>query len=312
MTTLRFVDYFAGIGGFTLGAQLAGHRTVMAINHAPVAVEYHQRNHPDVLHACEDLCRYNPRKLLPHDGLLAGPSCQGHSNARGVAAGSEADAAWDDTRATAWAVTDAIEIRKPKVVVVENVLGFRRWPLFDLWFQAFARLGYGARLHLLDAADFGVPQNRPRVVITAVLDGEPGAIVPTTTVHRPIREVLDFEDGVWSLTHKKGRSPKTIARVERGRKDVGRTFVMPYNGKGSGLTGRSIDRPIATITAADRWALVDGDRMRMLTIRELQAAMGFPAHYVLPPKREDATRCLGNAICPAMAKAAIESVARVA
>jgi DNA (cytosine-5)-methyltransferase 1 len=147
------------------------------------------------------------------------------------------------------------------------------------------------------------------VVITAVLDGEPGAIVPTTTVHRPIREVLDFEDGVWSLTHKKGRSPKTIARVERGRKDVGRTFVMPYNGEGSGLTGRSIDRPIATITAADRWALVDGDRMRMLTIKELRAAMGFPPNYVLPPKREDATRCLGNAMCPAMAEAAVRSVA---
>lgn len=308
-TPLRFVDYFAGIGGFTLGAEMAGHRTVMAINHAPVAVEFHRRNHPEVAHRCEDLCRFNPRGLLAHDGLLGGPSCQGHSNARGVAAGSEEDAAWDDTRATAWAVTDAIEICKPRVVVVENVLGFKRWPLYDLWFQAFDRLGYGAREHILDAADFGIPQNRPRLVITAVRDGTPRAIEPLTHVHRPIREVLDFASGVWSPIAKKGRSPKTLARVERGRAEVGKTFVMPYNGSGSGLTGRSIDRPIATITAADRWALVDGDRMRMLTIAELRAAMGFPPHYILPPKREDATRCLGNAICPKVAKVAIESVA---
>lgn len=49
-------------------------------------------------------------------------------------------------------------------------------------------------------------------------------------------------------------------------------FVMPYNGSGSGLTGRSLARPLGTVTAADRWAVVDGDRMRMLSIRELRAA----------------------------------------
>ena len=74
---MRVVDYFAGAGGFTLGAQLAGCEVVQAINHNPVAVDCHARNHPDVRHACEDLTRFDPRRLRAQiDEALRGPEAQ--------------------------------------------------------------------------------------------------------------------------------------------------------------------------------------------------------------------------------------------
>ena len=76
---------------------------------------------------------------------------------------------------------------------------------------------------------------------------------------------------------------------------------MPYYGSGSGLTGRSLERPLGTVTTRDRWALVDGDRMRMLQPPEYRAIMGFPDDYVLPRQRNLAIHLLGNAVCPAVA-----------
>ena len=142
-----------------------------------------------------------------------------------------------------------------------------------------------------------------------------GRAAPRVTVPacapRPIGDVIDFGAGVWSRVA--DRVEATRARVARGRRELGcDRFVMPYNGSGSGLTGRSLTRPLGTVTAADRWAVVDGDTMRMLTVAELRAAMGFPSSYVLPEQRCHATQMLGNAIVPAVAAAAVRAVMEAA
>ena len=102
---MKVVDYFAGLGGFTLGAERAGAHVVHAINHWPVAVEYHRRNHPRVRHACEDLTRFNPGRLEDFDILVAGFACQGFGHAKGSEnrrrtkvkrAPGELAAKWDD------------------------------------------------------------------------------------------------------------------------------------------------------------------------------------------------------------------------
>jgi len=67
-----------------------------------------------------------------------------------------------------------------------------------------------------------------------------------------------------------------LQRVANGRRSCGDRFIVPYYGSGSGTTGRSLDRPLGTITTLDRWAPVDGDRMRMLRADECRAAMDFP------------------------------------
>lgn len=308
----RVVDYFAGLGGFTLGATAAGCDVVAAINHWPVAVETHARNHPDVAHACEDLTRYSPARLPAFDVLVASPACQGHSTARGVARGSDGDARWDSERATAWAVIDCVEVRRPRALVVENVPAFLKWALFPVWCDALSRLGYAPCVQTLNAASWGVPQDRPRVIVTAVRGRAFGGVAAPTCEPRGIGDVIRWSEGEWSAVARPGRSAATLARVERGRRECGERFVMPYNGSGSGLTGRALSRPIGTITAADRWAVVDGDRMRMLTVDELREAMGFPRGYAVPSTRENATKALGNAIVPAVAEAAVRAVMEAA
>lgn len=61
-------------------------------------------------------------------------------------------------------------------------------------------------------------------------------------------------------------------------------------------------RPLGTVTTRERWALVEGDRMRMLSVPEYRAAMGFRSDYVLPTGRKLATHLLGNAVCPPVAR----------
>jgi DNA (cytosine-5)-methyltransferase 1 len=83
---------------------------------------------------------------------------------------------------------------------------------------------------------------------------------------------------------------------------------MPYYGSGSGLTGRSLNRPVGTVTTRDRWAVVDGDSMRMFTVEEYRAAMGFPKNYRLPSTRQKAIHMLGNAVPPKLARHVISEV----
>jgi DNA (cytosine-5)-methyltransferase 1 len=182
--------------------------------------------------------------------------------------------------------------------------------LFGVWCEALTRLGYAPRVQVCDAAEWSVPQHRPRVIVTA-LRGKAAPPVPSPVrAPRGIGWVIRWEEGVWTPVAAKVEA--TRARVARGRARFGERFVMPYNGSGSGLTGRDLSRPIGTITAADRWAVVRGDSMRMLLVDELRHAMGFPEGYAVPASRADATKMLGNAIVPAVAASAVRAVMEAA
>ena len=87
---MRAIDLFAGAGGFSTGATMAGVQVVWAGNHWPLAVEYHAANHPDAEHACQDLHQARWDDVPGHDLLLASPCCQGHIKARGKAYGKPA------------------------------------------------------------------------------------------------------------------------------------------------------------------------------------------------------------------------------
>ncbi|MGH8758958.1 MAG: DNA cytosine methyltransferase, partial [Burkholderiales bacterium] len=80
---MKAIDLFAGAGGFSTGAQMAGCKVVWAANHWPTAVDIHAANHPGTMHACQDLRQTDWRDVPAHDILLASPACQGHSRARG-------------------------------------------------------------------------------------------------------------------------------------------------------------------------------------------------------------------------------------
>src|SRR5574343_926698 len=168
MASMIAIDMFAGLGGFSTGATMAGAFVAWAANHWPTAVRWHAANHPDTTHACQDLQQANFHDAPAHDILLASPACQGHSLARGAERPHH-----DGQRSTAWAVVTCAEVHRPQAAIVENVPEFASWQLYRAWCAAMHALGYALAPMVLDAADHGVPQNRRRLIIVATRSKHP-------------------------------------------------------------------------------------------------------------------------------------------
>ncbi|HHQ6598103.1 TPA: DNA cytosine methyltransferase [Serratia fonticola] len=292
---MKAIDLFAGLGGSSTGAQMAGVDVVWAGNHWPDAVEIHAMNHPRAQHVCQDLHQANWAKVPAHDLMLASPCCQGHSRARGRKAGNPQH---DASRSTAWAVVSAAEFHMPEGIIVENVKEFLKWALYPAWAAAMQALGYSLAPHIVDCADLGVPQNRERLFIVCTRSKSPLFLDLPKMPHAPASSFIDFDAGKWQPIEKPGRAAATLARVKNGRAKFGDRFLMPYYGSGSGLTGRSLNRPIGTITTRDRWAVVDGDRMRMIIGEEVMAGMSFPKGYHRPQSNKLTVHMAGNAVPP--------------
>lgn len=307
MTTA--IDLFAGLGGWSTGARAAGVQVLWAANHWPEAVKWHSANHPTTLHVCQDLHQARWEDVPAHDLLLASPCCQGHSKARGKASGNPQH---DASRSTAWAVVSALEFHRPIASVVENVPEFLQWALYPAWVQAVQALGYQVSPHIVDCADLGVPQHRKRVFIVLTKSQAPLVLDLPKRPHVSAAGFLDFNAGRWSMIDKPGRAQATLDRVRNGRQSFGDRFIMPYYGKGSGTTGRDINRPIGTITTRDRWAIVNGDRMRMLTASENLLAMSFPADIQRPDNHRLTVHMAGNAVPPLAGQRVLEALQEAA
>jgi DNA (cytosine-5)-methyltransferase 1 len=304
---VKAIDLFAGAGGFSTGATMAGIDVVWAANHWPVAVDCHTANHPSTQHACQDLHQADWSHVPAHDILLASPCCQGHSKARGKAANNPQH---DASRSTAWAVVSAAEFHRPAFVVVENVPEFADWALFPAWQMAMQALGYTMAPHIVDAADHGVAQHRTRLFIVCTRSTRPLMLALPKGGHVGSASVIDFDAGKWSSITKPGRSLATLGRVSNGRAAHGDRFVTCYYGSERG--GRSLARPLGAITTRDRWAVIDGDRMRMLSVNECRKAMGFPDGYILPAQHKQAVHLLGNAVVPIVARDIINAITEAA
>lgn len=298
---MKAIDLFCGAGGFSTGATMAGCSVVWAANHWPAAVQVHADNHPATAHVCQDLQQADWRTVPAHDLLMASPACQGHSRAKGKERPHH-----DALRSTAWAVVSAAECHRPAVVLVENVQEFAQWALYHAWCAAMHALGYALAPMVIDAADHGVAQHRRRMFIVGTRSKHPLELRFEPQPHVGSGQIIDFDAGRWSPIHKPGRAPATLARIAAGRARHGARFVTAYYGRETG--GRCLSRPVGTITTRDRWAVVDSDRMRMLSVPECRRAMGFPDSYRLPERAKDAMHMLGNAVVPVVARDLIRAI----
>lgn len=310
MSRATAIDLFAGAGGFSTGALQAGLNVRWAANHWPDAVQVHATNHPHAKHLCQDLHQADWSLVPAHDVMLASPACTGHTKARG-----KERSHYDAARSTAWAVVSCAEYHRPEVVIVENVPEFvRKWALYPAWKQAMELLGYTLTANLLDAADVGVPQHRKRMFVVATKGKHGITVKPGTAAHRTARSIIDWDSGSWGpVSHRRGgpgpadgsRAPATLARIAAAKERFGDRCLIGYYGADK---GRSLDVPLGSVTTHDRFALVDNDRMRLLTIQEYRRAMGFPAEYQLTGRHTVDMKLLGNAVPPPLAAHVIGAV----
>jgi len=297
---VRAVDLFAGAGGTSTGATMAGAQVVAAVDHWRTAVATHTAAHPEARHYCEDAAVLDPTRLPAHDLLLASPSCTGHTRARGVERPHH-----DAARATAWCVLRVAEVHRPRAVVVENVAEMLAWVCYRGWRLALTDLGYRISEQVLDAADVGVPQHRRRLFVVATRGRRALPITPGTAPHAAARSVVDLDapDALWRPWRR--LAPASVTRIEAAQARFGNPCMVAYYGSDA---GRSIDAPLGTITTRDRHMVVRGDVARMLSVAELLAAQGFPADYPLTGTRSERVMQVGNSVAPPMAAWVVRQV----
>ena len=216
------LDLFAGAGGFSIGLERAGFRSVGAIELNARAAETWASAHPEGIlwggpqHG--DMRRIDPRMVkrrLAAEGIreldlvTAGPPCQGFSRVGRAKLNSLADKAGafrrDPRNVLFRRAIDFLEVLQPRAFIFENVVGILHLAgtnMAEVVCEAIREVGYDVRCAVLNAAWYGVPQMRERVVIIGIradLGVEPE--FPVITHRIPHRRGMictaELDDRLW-------------------------------------------------------------------------------------------------------------------
>jgi len=313
---LTAIDLFCGAGGSSWGAKLGGVDIVAGFDASESAGYAFIENFPHAKFFLGRLELENPdavkRAIGPVDLLLASPECTNHSLARGASRKSE------KSRETALQVLRFAESLTPRWIVVENVGGMRNWVRYRGLLGSLQQLGYKVSEQVLNAADFGVPQRRKRLLLICDKEREPATVLPTHRKHVSVSGVIDM-NGTYTLSPLRTprRAKATLERAGRAMAVLGenRSFLLVYYGSDYAGGWQPLSSSLRTITTLDRFALVKprkkGHVMRMLQVPELKAAMGMPALFSLGrgSRREQIHR-IGNAVCPPVMRAVIRTLTK--
>jgi DNA (cytosine-5)-methyltransferase 1 len=315
------IDLFAGAGGLGLGFRSAGWRVALAVERDPSAAQTYRANHPGTPVIEQDVATLSARDIEalcpalqePH-AVLAGPPCQGYSSAGAREPHNPKNVLYKQV------VRVAVGLRA-ETVVIENVPGLHRVNGVGFADEILASLkrGRNAAKYEVLASDFGVPQNRRRVLFIARrrdLGGAPSAPAPTHSVTEVsgrlltprledvLRGVLEFPAGsrVDVVVLEDGSlmaNVSTMAHSERVVAKIAR--IAP--GKGP-ISYRRLERDIArTLVSGHRALPVHPWLHRTISVREAARIQGFPDTYVFCGSRANQPLQVANAVPPPLAAA---------
>lgn len=240
MRTLRYFSMFSGIGGFEIGIEKAARAhgvPVECVGYSEIeknAIKVYERHWPEHVNF-GDATTIDPDSIPDFDLLVGGFPCQAFS-----IAGRQLGFA--DTRGTLFFdIARILASKRPQHFILENVknlVSHDNGRTFRVIVQALDELGYLVEWQILNAKDFGVPQNRERIIIVGHLGGLRG------------RAVLPFA-GEGNPHTANGLSAETaVARTLTGGGHSG--------GNHSGMTILAEDAPL-TLELYRQWALGERD-----------------------------------------------------
>lgn len=304
-------EYFAGGGGASHGIQRAvGRPPDLAVNHDEHAIAQHTINNPATKHLLESVWAVDPTDHFADNHLWLAwfsPDCRHFSKAKGK------KPVLKTIRGLAWVALRVAGRRRPDIIMLENVEEFETWGRVrrghpvkkhagETFLQFIAqlrapKLGYVVEWRVLDAADYGAPTHRERLVLIARRDGQPIAWPEPTHgpgrrhPYRTAAECLDFSLPAQSifLTKRAGRKMRVrrpLARASQRRIFDGlRRYVIEnptpflvssttanesYSPAGhrqlaaswivkyyTSVVGHLPSQPLGTITAIDHHAVVN-------------------------------------------------------
>lgn len=342
---LEFVSLFSGAGGLDLGLEYAGWTCLYAADNEPSAVKSLQRNQesgfaPQATIEVADVRKLSGKEILGKAGrnkgdiplMAGGPPCQSWSSA-GHQKGFE------DPRGVLF--RDFLRLSDEcgcRLIVFENVRGLltARGPngvpgeALEVIRREMLDYGYSSSVSLINAADFGVPQRRNRLIIYGYRDiAEPKFPSPThgksdvgeLNLLKPWRTLADVLDQIGNLAPEEIIRPsQSIAQRLKGLmpgegiKSEGKKETTRPGGHWGYLQGGFVadpSVPARTVTASSQqdWIRLADGTYRRLCPRECAVIQSFPDGWHFDGTNAKKYRQIGNAVPPLLAKALGEELA---
>ena len=285
---LTFIDLFAGIGGIRIPFDELGCECVFTSEFDKFSQQTYQANFGEL--PSGDITLIDEKDIPSHDLLLAGFPCQAFSNA-GLKKGFE------DTRGTLFFdIARILKHHKPKAFLLENVKGLKSHDGGNTLETIIKVLNYDLEYKLsvevLNAKDFGLPQNRERIFIVGFKEQTDfqfpiPPMTPTrlgSILQKRTSDKFTISDRIWA-SHQK--------RKERAR----------AKGYGFGYSLFNRDSEYTSTISARYYKdgseiLIEqkGKNPRMLTPREAARLQGFPEDFEIPVSNNQAYKQFGNAV----------------
>lgn len=325
------VDLFSGCGGLTLGLKSAGFRVLAGVEIDAKAAATYRANHPEVVLFERDIDGLEPDEFMRVVGLNRGeldllaacPPCQGFSRIRtrnGAAFGHDPRNELA-LRFVAFAVS-----LKPKHLLLENVPGLLNQRVWRDMLKGLEAAGYHLNYRVVDAADYGVPQRRKRLILLGSRIARPeipGPVPVRTTVRAAFEQITDeMEDDLHKL--RPSHSPAVLSIIRSvppdggSRRDIPEYLRLPCHKKTDGfgdVYGRMRwDDVSPTITSGcinpSKGRFIHPQEHRAITLREAALLQGFPVSYRFDVElgKESLALMIGNALPPVMIQAHAEAL----
>ena len=290
---MRVVSLFSGAGGLDLGFIKAGHKVIWANDLYEDAVKTYQKNIGNHI-ICEDIAKIQTDAIPDCDIVIGGFPCQGFSVANTKRHEN------DERNALYKELIRVIDAKRPKFFLAENVKGILslgKGEVFKMILNDFAELGYKVQYQVLNAADYGVPQTRMRVIIVGVRkDLDFIYTYPAPTNSRDgeggLPKWISVSDALAALPDPD--LPNNLPNHEYSK------YKLSFNGY-LGHRPLDPDMPAPTVTARgyDRGGVVilpHPSGTRRMSCRELATIQSFPLNFDFQGNRSSIYRQIGNAV----------------
>ena len=297
---MKVVSLFSGAGGLDLGFIKAGHQIIWANDNFPDAVKTYRKNIGNHI-ICEDISKIPSNEIPEHDILIGGFPCQGFSVAN-TKRGEN-----DERNKLYLELLRVLVDKQPKFFLAENVKGIMslmQGKVFEMIIEDFKKAGYKVKHKVLNAANFGVPQRRERVIILGVRNDVDFSLEHPEPTHGEDSTLFSDRESWVTI----GNALKNIPEPEEEHDLINHTyskFKLKFNGY---LGNRAIDpnKPAPTVTARgdEKGGVVvlhHPNNHRRMSVRELALTQSFPIDFIFEGNNSSAYRQIGNAVPPMLA-----------
>lgn len=342
MKNFNVIDLFCGCGGLSYGFECVGFNILLGIDNDAKALETFELNHNGAKSICGDITQINYendiKPLIGNkeiDVIIGGPPCQGMS--------LSGPRKFDDPRNKLYlSYIRLVDEIRPKMFVIENVpglVGLFGGQIKDSILEKFRSMGYDIQYKILCASDYGVPQNRKRVVFVGSRVGEfhyPQKLNSIVTCEMALSDLPPLIDELGEEVMEYSKSPENMyQKMMRKHSDKVRNHIaashsdkvkqiislVPDGGNYKDLPEEFIhtrnfhvawtrfdsNKPAPTIDTGHRHHF-HYKYNRVPTVRECARIQSFPDNFVFLGNKTQQFRQVGNAVPPLMAMAIAEEI----